>query len=212
MCLWVKVHVELILELNLFDSINPTIDDISLYVLSQGQYVGLNIISSVATKRLNSEELSWVKVPESDDLGVAASFLGAFPLEVVSLAHHSIVVDIAMLLNLKEVVRGYSISFIRPLVYPDIHWLMRFLSRLVIKAEVSSSFRMLQDNHISWEKIFPYLAIRFDLSIVDDLPLVEVLRDVGIVSLEHLVWVLSSSGWSWSVIRGLVNSLLLVEE
>ena len=70
---------------------------------------------------------------------------------------------------------------------------------------------MLQHNHITRKKKLFHLAVRFDLSVVDYLPLVEVLRNVGIVSLKYLIRVLSSPWGPWSILRWLMNPHLLVK-
>ena len=70
---------------------------------------------------------------------------------------------------------------------------------------------MLQHNNVTRKKILFYLIVRFHLSIVYDLPLVEVLRDIGVVSFEDLVWILSSPWRPRPILRGLIDSNLLVE-
>ena len=56
-------------------------------------------------------------------------------------------------------------------------------------------------------------VLRLELTLVDHLPLVKVLRAVGFQLFEHLVRVFSSDGRSWSKVGGVLfqNDLILLE-
>lgn len=65
---------------------------------------------------------------------------------------------------------------------------MSLLRQLVI-AQHASCFGMLQDDYVSREDVGVCILLALDLTVADDLPLVEVGAHIGFVVLEQLVWV-----------------------
>lgn len=116
-----------------------------------------------------------------------------------------------MLLNLKQIVGGDDIWVIRALVYSHVDWLTCSLGRLVIEAHVSCCFSVLQDYDLTRKKIFFYFVIRFYLAVIYDLPLVEILWDIAIIPLKHLIRILPPPWTIWPIITRLMNPHLLIK-